>query len=294
MPTLLIQPPGTTCLNCMSCRVALSPTRGRRLPGAKRSRAGPLLSGAGGRREAARLCPVPAFPRGRAVGVAGAGRQPPTHHSGTAAASPPPRAAPQPGAAAAVRNAPRRRRRGGRPLPSVSPSLTGGRPAAVPQAASPPLPAGETSSPSLSSPESESMLRVPAGRRDRGGGWPPLSGEAGASDQQRLLPPPLLLARALGRRQHMQPPRSVPLAAKGERRRAGSGEGRRQRGRGGEPGSAHSLLHKFGAARGSLDLTLWPRPRARCRLRDMEWGCPEASRRLWPPLVGSGRLQRQS
>ena len=32
----------------------------------------------------------------------------------------------------------------------------------------PPLPAGETSSPSLSSPESESMLQVPAGERDRG------------------------------------------------------------------------------------------------------------------------------
>lgn len=100
-----------------------------------------------------------------------------------ATAAPSPRAAPRPGTAAAVRSAPRRRRRGGEPLPSVIPGLAGGRPAAVPQAASPPLPAGETSSPSLSSPESESMLRVPAGRRDRG--WPPLSGEPGAGDRQR-------------------------------------------------------------------------------------------------------------
>lgn len=128
--------------------------------------------------------PVPALPRGRGTSGLARGGGDPLARRGTAPTSPQRRTSPPcPGAASgAARGRPPPSRHRPRPHRSVR--------------RQPPLPAGETSSPSLSSPESESMLQVPAGEagpRGRSGraacGWPPPAGgecrEPGRGSRER-------------------------------------------------------------------------------------------------------------
>lgn len=232
--------------------------------------------------------PVPARLRGRLTsGLArgpGGGRLTSGLARTGGAASPQRRASqPCPGAA------------GERPLPPRSrrrPHRSRGKAAPVPQAAAPPRPYLRVRPARLRwAPRSPSpCCRYRRGRGTEGqlgaGSLRLAGGKPGASGERSLLPPPLLPARALGRRHHMQPPRLVPLAAKEERRRAGSGEGRRERGRGGGTGSSFPQpVTQVRLAAGGVS-PRWPRPPAG------RWGCPAVvgvtagGRR--PPRSGGG------